>query len=131
MQRLSGNNQGIGLGALALFASFGTLLCCALPIMLVTLGLGSTLAAITFKLPFLVALSGYHIWMFGVSALLLAGAAWFIWNKKACPADPELAAACIMANRWAKRIWLLAVTIWVIGAFSAYLMLPLRQWLSI
>jgi hypothetical protein len=130
MWRLTDNNQGIGFGALALFASFGTLLCCALPIVLVTLGLGSTVAAVTFKLPFLVVLSGYHNWMFSISALLLGGAAWFVWTRNNCPADPELAAACVRANKWSKRILLLAVAIWVTGAFSAYLMLPLRQWLS-
>lgn len=130
MRRLTGNNQGIGFGALALLASFGTLLCCALPIVLVMLGLGSTVAAITFKLPFLVVLSGYHNWMFSISALLLGGAVWFVWSRNECPADPELAAACERANKWSKRILLLAVAIWVTGAFSAYLMLPLRQWLS-
>ena len=36
---------------ISLFTSFGTLLCCALPALFVTLGLGSTFAALTNSLP--------------------------------------------------------------------------------
>ena len=116
---------------LALFASLATLLCCALPIIFVALGLGSAVAAITLKMPFLVALSSYHMWMFGCSAVLMGLGGWFIWNKKDCPSDPQLAAACNRADAWAKLFIVFAVIIWVTGMFFTYLLLPLRQWFSI
>ena len=40
-------SRGSGiLGYLALFTSFGTLLCCALPLLFVLLGLGATVASV-------------------------------------------------------------------------------------
>lgn len=69
-----------GLSWVALFASTGTLVCCALPILLVSLGAGATVAALTSALPILVTLSHYKLWVFGVSGLLLAVAA------PSCPA---------------------------------------------
>lgn len=44
-------------GYLSLFASFGTLICCALPSLLVLLGLGATVAAFLSAAPWLVTLS--------------------------------------------------------------------------
>ena len=44
-------------GWLILFASTSTLLCCALPILLVSLGLGAVVVSMASSLPFLVTLS--------------------------------------------------------------------------
>jgi hypothetical protein len=77
---------------LALFASTGTLICCALPIALVSLGLGATAAAISSRLPFLVSLPLHKNWVFGGSVLLLFLAAWVLYRPgRTCPADPKLA----------------------------------------
>lgn len=54
-----------GLGWLTLLTSGTTLVCCALPIALVTLGFGATVAALTSALPVLVTLSGYKTWLVG------------------------------------------------------------------
>lgn len=120
------------LGWLALFASTGTLVCCALPILLVTLGFGSVVAALTFRYPLLVTLSDYEGWMFGLSAGLLALAAWFTLGRQAhCPADPVLAARCEHArtvNRWVLTV---ATVIWSIGFSARFLLLPLRNWLGL
>jgi hypothetical protein len=45
------------LSFLSLFTSFGTLLCCALPSLLVLLGLGATVASLLSAAPWLVSLS--------------------------------------------------------------------------
>ncbi len=61
-----------GLSWLTLFASGGTLICCALPIILVTLGLGATVAAFTSSFPLLVTIAQHKAWVFtGSGALLL------------------------------------------------------------
>lgn len=123
--------NGTGVGWLALFASTGTLLCCALPILLVTLGFGSIVAAVTFRFPWLVAMVDYKPWMFGVSVVLLAFAVWMEWGRApACPADPVLAAHCARAHIWNRRILWSAFIILGIGLFSSYGLLPLRNGLG-
>lgn len=120
------------LGWLALFASTGTLICCALPILLVVLGFGSVVAALTSRFPLLVTLSEYEGWMFGLSAVLLVLTAWVIWGRQAhCPADPVLAARCQRTRAINQWLLLAAVTIWSIGFTARFLLLPLRNWLGI
>ena len=60
------------LGYLSLFTSFGTLLCCALPSLLVLLGLGATVASVLSSVPWLVTLSRHKDWVFAVSGALIA-----------------------------------------------------------
>ncbi len=117
---------------LALFASSGTLICCALPITLVTLGMGATVASLTSTFPLLVTLSEHKIWVFAFSALfLLLGGVALYRPGRHCPADPALAAACERAQRWGRRIWWLSVVLFGIGFFAAFLALPLRLWLDL
>tara|TARA_R110002096_G_scaffold130643_6_gene279982 strand:- start:235 stop:624 length:390 start_codon:yes stop_codon:yes gene_type:complete len=117
---------------LALFASTGTLICCALPIALVTLGFGATVAALSSKVPFLVTLTLHKAWVFGVSGVLLAVSGWLMFRPgRACPADPTLGALCDRTQVWNRRIFWISVAIWGVGFFTAYLALPLRLWLDV
>ncbi len=114
-----------------LFTTTGTLVCCALPIILVTLGLGATVAAMTSAFPFLIFLSQHKTWVFAFSAVMLALSGWLMYRPgRSCPADPELARQCSRVHRWNRRIYWTSVTIWGIGFFAAYLALPLRIWLG-
>ncbi len=109
---------------LALFASTGTLICCALPIVLVSLGLGAAVASATFRFPFLVVLSEHSVMMFGGSLVLLALAAWIAFIRPLqCPADPALAMSCRQTRVWNQRIWWLSTGLWLLG-FSARFVLP-------
>lgn len=120
-----------GVSWLTLFASTGTLICCALPIALVTLGMGATVAALTSSFPILITLSQHKIWVFGFSALLLGVSGWLLYRPgRRCPRDPELGALCEKTNRWNRRVYWTSVAIWGIGFFAAYLALPLRIWLA-
>lgn len=114
-------------GVLALFASLGTLLCCALPIALVALGMGSVVAALTLQLPILVTLSEYKIALFGASAGLLALSAWLLFRTNSCLADPVLTARCRRVNRTGRRVFWVASSVWLAGLTFAYLLLPLRR----
>jgi len=119
-----------GIGALLLAS--GTLLCCALPILLVTLGMGATVAAWVSVAPWLVALSHYKGWMFALSGAGLLTAGYLLFRSgRACPTDPRLARLCAVADRWNRRVLGLASVLWVVGAFAAYLLLPMRQWLDV
>lgn len=119
----------VGLGSLLLAA--GTLICCALPLLLVTLGLGASVAAMTSAAPWLVELSRHKGWIFGGSGAALVLAAVLMYRPgRICPADPQLAARCARLDRWNRRVLVIAVTIWTSGFAVAYLWLPLRHWLS-
>lgn len=117
---------------LALFTSTGTLLCCALPITLVTLGMGATVAALTSSFPLLITLSQHKIWIFLVSGALLAISGWLMFRPgRSCPADPQLGALCNRTQVWNRRVYWTSLLIWGSGFFAAYLALPLRLWLDI
>ena len=125
-------NEPTRFGWFALFASTGTLICCALPILLVTLGFGSVVAALTSRYPLLVTLSEYEGWMFGLSAGFLLLAAWFVWGRKStCPADPVLALRCNKAHIFNRNILLIAMLVWSIGFTARFLLLPLRNLLGL
>ena len=116
---------------LALFASMGTLICCALPIVLVSFGLGAVVASVTFRLPFLVTLSDYPVLMFGGSFVLLALAAWIAFIRPLqCPADPVLARRCRQAREWNQRIWWLSAGLWVLGFFTRFVIPAFRHLFS-
>ena len=116
---------------LALLASAGTLLCCALPILLVTLGLGAAVASLVAAAPWLVELSRHKAWLFAFSAgMLLVSGHLLHRGGRRCPADPALAARCARLQRWNRRLWWSAAAVWAVGFFAAYLLLPLRQWLD-
>lgn len=122
--------SAVGLGTLLL--SSGTLVCCALPILLVSVGLGATVAALTSAAPWLVALSAYKAWMFAGSAAALAAAAWIQYRPgRACPVDPRLAALCARTDRWNRRALAISGAIWIVGFAAAYLWLPVRNWLGV
>lgn len=110
-------------GWLLLFASFSTLLCCALPIILVSLGMGAVVASLAANLPVLITLSQYKDWMFVITAITLALAAWVLFRPgRVCPPDPELAQYCEHIHRWNTRFFWAAMIVWLVGFFAAYLL---------
>jgi len=114
---------------LALFGSSGTLICCALPIILVTLGAGATVAALTSELPFLMTLSANKGWVFLGSGLLLTLAVVVEWRPgRVCSAEPGMGAACQASRVWNRRILLVSVSLWLIGFFFAFMLFPLVLW---
>lgn len=119
------------LSVLTLFTSAGTLICCALPILLVTLGMGAAVASLTSSVPWLVALSEHKPWVFALSFVMLAVSAWFIYRPgRSCPADPELARRCARIDAFNRWIYWGSVAVWLIGFFAAFLLWPLTQWLN-
>jgi hypothetical protein len=125
------NSQATTTSWLTLFASIGTLICCALPLLLVTLGFGAAVASLTHSVPFLISLSEHKEWIFAGSGALLLASAWLLYRPgQACPADPALARLCSEARRWNARAFWVSVVTWGIGFFAAYLVLPLWLWLD-
>ena len=111
------------LPTLSLFTSVGTLVCCALPALMVTIGAGAALAGIVSAAPWLVALSKYKVWTFGVSGALIFVAGIMRWHARnaPCPADPQQAAACMRLRKLSGWMYWLSVAIWSVGYFFAFL----------
>jgi hypothetical protein len=119
------------LSYLSLFTSFGTLLCCALPSLLVLLGLGATVASFLSAVPWLVTLSRHKTWVFGISGLLIGSNVLYVYliaprlkdQGAACPVDePD---ACSSASRFSRILLWVSATIYVVGLFSAFVLGPL------
>ena len=117
---------------LTLFITSSTLLCCALPVLLVALGFGAVVANLNYNIPGLVFLAANKLWTLSLSALLLGFLAWVIWRpNQTCPVDPELASRCQVTKRWNQWVFWLSVLIWIIGFFFSVLLLPLRQFFDL
>jgi len=81
---------------LSLLTSGSTLMCCALPALLVAVGAGAVLASAVTAFPALVWPSEYKALVFGGSGLMLGVAGMMQWQARSlpCPVDPAQAAAC-------------------------------------
>lgn len=110
------------LSTLSLFTSAGTLVCCALPALFVTLGAGAALAGLVSTAPWLVALSKYKVWTFGISGLMIlfAGIMRLRARNAPCPIDPCQAAACGRLRRISGWVYWTSVLVWATGFFFAF-----------
>ncbi len=115
----------------SLFSSIGTLLCCALPSLLVLIGLGATVASFLSAVPWLVTLSHHKNWVFAVSGLLIAENFLYVYalaprlqaRGNACSINtPE---TCNTASRFSRTVLWLSATLYLIGFVSAYFLGPL------
>ena len=107
----------------SLFASTGTLFCCALPSLLVVLGMGATMAGLVSTIPQLIVLSQYKVLVFAGSGLMLLIAGYLQYQARfePCPIDPVQAEACNTSRVWSMRIFCVSVIVWAIGAFFAFI----------
>ena len=119
------------LSYLSLFTSFGTLLCCALPSLLVLFGLGATVASFLTAVPWLVTLSRHKDVVFVVSGALIGGNLLYVYaiapklreHVAACP--PDSPDACAGARRFSRIVLWISSAIYGTGVISAYVLGPL------
>lgn len=111
------------LDTLTLFASLSTLICCALPALLVTLGAGAALAGVVSAAPQLVWLSERKVALFILAGVLLvtSGALRYINRHAPCPIDPVQAQACAKLRALSRRLYLNSCVIYAIGFFFAFM----------
>ncbi len=116
------SNFKLLLPALSLFASAGTMVCCALPALLVTLGLGAAMAGLAASAPWLLWLSDHKAAIFTVAGLLLAAAAALQWKARnaPCPADPAKAKACAFLRRAGIGALAVSMLFYLTGLFFAF-----------
>lgn len=106
-----------------LFTSLGTLVCCALPALFVTLGMGAALAGLVSNAPWLVALSEHKTTVFTVAGLLLSMAVILQWRARhvPCPSDVRQARICMRLRRLNIGILTIAIVIYGTGFFFAFI----------
>jgi mercuric ion transport protein len=116
----------------SLFSSFGTLICCALPSVLVLLGMGSAVASLLSAAPWLVSLSRHKIWTFAIAGTLIAASfvvtyivAPRLREGDACEADDKK--TCGEVSKLSRIILCGSAIIWSCGFFVAYLLGPLLE----
>ena len=113
----------------SLFTSLSTLLCCALPSLLVLFGLGASVASMLSFMPWLVTLSRHKSWTFAVSGIHIALSfvnMYYIsprMRAKQCSAnDPS---ACEEASKLSKVLLWISAGIYAVGVFVAYVLGPI------
>ena len=112
----------------SLFSSLGTLLCCALPSLLVLFGLGATVASFLSAAPWLVTLSHHKNWMFATSAALIVANFMYVYlfapklRARALACSPDDPRACEMASQMSRAILWISAAIYVLGFLSAYVL---------
>jgi mercuric ion transport protein len=118
----------------SLFTSLNTLLCCALPSLLVLFGLGASVASLLSFLPWLVTLSRHKGWTFSVSGILIALSfvnMYYVSPRiRATQCSPDNPTACEEASKFSKVILWLSAGIYAVGAFVAYVLGPILAWLD-
>ncbi|MCI4566376.1 hypothetical protein [Lysobacter sp. CFH 32150] len=116
--------RNLGVAAVTLIASSGTLVCCVLPAVMVTLGAGAALAGLVTAVPQLIWLSEHKAGVFSVAFAMLALSGALLWRARAlpCPADPDLARACNRLRRASGWLWSIALLCTAIGALFAFVL---------
>ncbi|MEA9357156.1 hypothetical protein SHI21_13105 [Bacteriovorax sp. PP10] len=115
--------KNIWISFFSLFTSMSTLICCALPALFVSIGLGATMVGLVTTFPSLIWLSENKLPVFAGSFLMLSFSSYMQYRARflPCPIDPNEARACTTARMWSKRITIFSIVVWVIGASFALL----------
>ena len=116
----------------SLFSSFSTLLCCALPSVLVLLGMGTAVASLLTAVPWLVTVSRHKIWTFSIAGVLIAMS--FVMTYLIAPrlrqgevCDAEDPTTCGEVSKLSRILLWGSAVIWSCGFFVAYLLAPILE----
>jgi hypothetical protein len=112
----------------SLFASSSTLVCCAIPALLVALGAGAALSSLVSIFPQVVWLSEHKEQLFGFAGLMMIGSGALQWRNRSapCPTDPALRNACLKTRKTASTLYAVSVVLYLIGGWFAFVL----PWLS-
>tara|TARA_Y100000389_G_C17341072_1_gene453367 strand:- start:263 stop:637 length:375 start_codon:yes stop_codon:yes gene_type:complete len=107
----------------SLFGSLGTLLCCALPVTLVTIGMGASFASLTANFPQVFWITQHKAELFiSTGALLIAS---YLMMKRAeklaCPIDIDQRDVCQGSKTGISKIFWFSVVIYIFGFLFSYI----------
>ena len=119
----------------SLFSSFSTLICCALPSVLVLLGMGTAVASLLSAAPWLVSLSRHKIWTFSIAGTLIAVSFVMTYivsprlqRGDACAAEGPT--TCGEVSKLSRAVLWGSALIWSGGFFVAYLLGPILEFMD-
>jgi hypothetical protein len=110
------------LSTVTLFSSFSTLLCCALPALLVVFGAGSVMAGLVSAVPQLVLVSRHKPAVFIFAGVMLSLSAFMQWRNRhaACPADPIKAKTCVRLRKISAVVFWISLAAYLTGIFFTF-----------
>ena len=108
----------------SLFATSGTLVCCAIPAMLVALGAGAALSSLVSVFPQVVWLSEHKLGLFLFAGLMMGASGLLQWRNRTapCPTDPALRQACLRTRKVATVVYGVSVAFYLVGGWFAFVM---------
>ncbi len=119
----------------SLFSSFSTLICCALPSVLVLLGMGTAVASLLSAAPWLVSLSRHKIWTFSIAGTLIACS--FVMTYVVAPrlregetCDADDPTTCGEVSKLSRVLLWGSAIIYSGGFFVAYLLGPVLNYMD-
>ncbi|HEX7159070.1 MAG TPA: hypothetical protein VF214_08660 [Edaphobacter sp.] len=116
----------------SLFGGLSTLICCALPSVLVLVGMGTAVASLLSAAPWLVNFSRHKAWTFSIAGALIAAS--FVMTYvvaprlragEVCEADDPT--TCGEVSKLSRVILWFSALIWSCGFFVAYLLGPILE----
>jgi mercuric ion transport protein len=121
------------LSLFTLFTSSGTLLCCVLPAVVATIAGGAAVSSMLSVFPFLIPLSMYKEWIFGVATILISINGYMVFKPNqevACDVDVG-EDGCDITGRFNKRMFYISSTVLALGAFFAYALVPILVYFNL
>jgi mercuric ion transport protein len=119
----------------SLFSSFSTLICCALPSVLVLLGMGTAVASLLSAAPWLVSLSRHKVWTFSIAGFLIACS--FVMTYVIAPrlregevCDADDPTTCGEVSKLSRALLWGSALIYSGGFFVAYLLGPILNYMD-
>jgi len=105
-----------------LFASSSTLVCCAIPALLVALGAGATLSTFISIFPKIVWISEHKVEVFIFAGVMLGISGFLQWRGRfaPCPTDPVLRDACMRTRKASLMVYSLSLLLYLIGGWFAF-----------
>lgn len=108
----------------SLFATSSTLVCCAVPAVLVALGAGAALSWLVSVFPQVVWLSEHKLGLFVFAGLMMGASGVLQWRNRTapCPTDPALRTACLRTRKVSAAVYGVSVALYCIGGWFAFVM---------
>ena len=112
----------------SLFATSSTLVCCAIPAVLVALGAGAALSSLVAVFPQVVWLSEHKEGLFVFAGVMMLASGVLQWRNRTapCPADPALRDACLRTRKVSQVVYGVSVAFYLVGGWFAFV----QPWLS-
>jgi hypothetical protein len=109
--------------SLSLFTSFSTLICCALPALLISLGMGASLVSFVSAFPWIIFISKYKIQTFIFAGVLLIISFYLFWQGRnaPCPSDPVQAKICSKLRFINLIMLFVSLVAYLVGFFFAFI----------